>query len=70
MFKEFLDIFLSNEGKDSCFVKFKKVFDKLYFKFLEVEWSNDFIFYLYFWLVFKFLLFVNFIYRYVINNNV
>ena len=40
MFKEFPEIFLSNEGKDSCFAKVKKVFDKSYPRLPEVERTN------------------------------
>lgn len=70
MFKEFPDIFLSNEGKDSCFAKLKKVFDKSYPKLPEVERSNDPISYPHPRLAFKLPPFVNPIYRYAINNNV
>lgn len=70
MFNEFPDIFLSNEGKDSCFAKLKTVFDKSYPKLPEVERTNDPISYPHPRLAFKLPPFVNPIYSYEINNNV
>ncbi|XP_061182290.1 uncharacterized protein LOC133190617 [Saccostrea echinata] len=41
VFKEFPEIFLNDEGKDSCFPKIKKLFNKAYPKLPKLERANQ-----------------------------